>query len=205
MVKVGIFGGSFNPIHNAHLLVAKFFKSEMNLDTVYFVPAYHSPFKERSEFQVEDFQRIKMIDLAITDYPNFHLLLYEIERAMTSFTIETIKNVLEIHNNQAEVYLLIGTDQWNSFDKWKNWQEILKLATVCIANRDDKQSNISKVLSDYLVVSNSNYKYLPNYKINISSSTIRNLIAKGEDISTYVPDNVRKYIADNRLYLSNNI
>lgn len=203
IMNIGIFGGSFNPIHKAHVEFAKAFKYDFNLDLVYFVPAFQSPFKSRNDFAVADYHRINMVELAIMNYPFFKLLDYEINQKEVSYTINTIDYIAKLYDFNAKLFLLIGSDQWNLFHKWHNWQIILHSTTICIAGRALDYDNISSEISNFLIDNNIFCNYLNHKHIDISSSKIRNMIFDGKDVSNLIDDNVLNYIIDNKLYINN--
>ncbi len=200
MVKIGIFGGSFNPIHNAHISFAADFYSKLSLDKLLFIPSYQSPFKERNDYQIDDFHRIKMLELAIDNFPKYDIELFEIMKNETSYTIDTLK-FLNLKYSESKFFLLIGSDQSVKFHKWKNWQEILLKSQLCIANRNNEKIYFDNNINEFLIKNNIKIEYLNNEEIDISSTKIRELIKKNIDISNLVPRKVTEYIKLNNLYV----
>lgn len=196
-MKTGIFGGTFNPIHNGHMKIALEFKDKFELDRVLFVPNNISPFKSGHEDIAPAKHRLKMLELALAEYPFFEIDDFEIKRDVVSYTIDTIRFLKKKYKND-EFLLLIGTDQANSFDKWKDFNIILQEVLVVIANRTSfgsksETTEISSVLK--------NSVHLNNELINISSSEIRGKVRKGEPIVEYVPPVIAEYIVNHLLYI----
>ena len=136
MKNIVIYGGGFDPIHNGHLNMALNASKELDAE-VFFVPAHVSVWKERSEVTDED--KVKMVELAIKDsgYPRFHISLFEIENKQDSnYTIDTVKHFKEEYPD-SNLYLLIGTDQANKFDQWKECEELAKLSRITVFERPD--------------------------------------------------------------------
>ena len=196
-MKTGIFGGTFNPVHNGHLKIALDFKNKFELDRVLFIPNYISPFKKDVGDIAPAKHRLKMLQLALAEYPFFEIEDFEIKRDAVSYTIDTIRYLKGKYKDDTFL-LLIGTDQAKSFDKWKDFDAILREVLIVIANRKvfdgkDKIPEISPVLK--------NAARLDNELINISSSEIREKVRKGESIVEYVPVEVAEYIVNNLLYV----
>jgi len=133
--KIGIYGGTFDPIHLGHLIIAQCFVEQFSLDKCYFVPAKISPFKIEQNLTFSDAERIKMIELSIKENPNFAIDTYEIENTDISYTINTIRYFRSKYP-LSELFLLIGYDQAINFDKWKNSELIKNLANIVVARRD---------------------------------------------------------------------
>ncbi|MCX7908067.1 MAG: nicotinate (nicotinamide) nucleotide adenylyltransferase [Ignavibacteria bacterium] len=192
---IGIFGGTFNPIHLGHLIIANFFVSDFHLDFCYFVPNHISPFKIENDEIAPDEQRLEMISLAIKENPKFLVSTFEIEKKGISYSFETVLYFKSTFS-QSKLYFLIGSDQIENFTFWKNWETILENAELVVAKRNYRKINIPTNLEPYLKKIN----FLDNPIIEISSSLIRQLISKNKSIDYLVPNEVRKYIFDNDIY-----
>jgi nicotinate-nucleotide adenylyltransferase len=199
MNKIGIIGGSFNPVHNAHLVIADNFCSQFKLDKILFIPAYQSPFKNRDEYIIDDLLRINMLEIAININPKFEIELYEIFKKDISFTIDTIQ-YLKIKYPLSSLFLLIGRDQSKLFHKWKNWQEILLKTQVCIASRNNKFEIFDEEVNKFIVKNNIKIEILNNTEMEISSTEIRKRILANQNISDLLPAKVAEYIELNNLY-----
>lgn len=197
--KIGIVGGSYNPIHSAHLIIAENFKEQLNLDLVLLIPSNISPNKAALQNQyIDSIHRLNMVKLACRSNKYFRVDDIEIQRSGISYTIDTIKYLRGKYLN-AELYLLVGEDQAEKFNQWMKWEEILKLTQLCIACRDLDSNN--KVLVNEIFEA-VNYKpiWIKSPLIDISSTNIRNRLKKGETIRYQVPNSVFNYIDKNCLY-----
>ncbi|MFN3306502.1 MAG: nicotinate (nicotinamide) nucleotide adenylyltransferase [Candidatus Kapaibacteriota bacterium] len=193
--KIGLFGGSFNPIHIGHLIVANFFVCEFDLDYCFFQPTFISPFKLHQENTVSEQHRLKMISLAIRGNPKFKIDTYEIDKAGISYSFETILHFRAKFPNST-IFFLVGSDQIDKFTQWKNWKVILENSYLVVAKRDFKPENKNFVPSEYA----DNIYFLNNPIIGISSTQIREFISNNIPIDYLVPKEVKKYIFDNKLY-----
>ncbi|NQZ29549.1 MAG: nicotinate-nucleotide adenylyltransferase [Mycoplasmatales bacterium] len=182
-MKIGIFGGSFNPAHKGHINVAKFAMSELSLDKLYFVPAYQSPFKSKVKY-LDAKDRINMLNLVKPK--KTEVSLFEINRKGTSYTIETIKHFRKQFPND-ELVLLIGSDNLYKLHKWKDIDIIAKEATIVIFQREDVFSKIN--------IKKYNATLLKNKRWTHSSSNARSGDFTGLD------EKVNEYIGNNKLLL----
>lgn len=200
--KIGIFGGSFNPVHFAHLKVADHFVNDLNLDLCLFIPANISPFKinEHNLNIISNKHRLEMLRLAIENYEKFQLETYELTQDKVSYSIDTLKYLKRKYKDSI-FYLLIGSDQAYLFSKWKNWIEILMLCQICIVKKPDFDSSeiINKINRFF---NDNNYKpiFINMPLLNINSTMIRDKISKNESIETLTPQEVINYIKVNNLY-----
>jgi len=137
MTKIGIYGGSFNPIHLGHLTIADYFLKECQLDFCNFIPSFVSPFKTdvKNNYKIEPIHRLKMLELALDQSNNFKVCDFEILNKGISYTYLTVEFLLE-KNVDTEFYLLIGTDQALDFHKWKKWEWISDQVNLVIADRN---------------------------------------------------------------------
>lgn len=205
MSKIGIIGGTFNPVHIAHLAIAEQFYDQIGLDICYFVPTFISPFKidKAEDEEVTAFHRLKMVELALGNNPHFKIDDFEIKNQSISYsylTIEYFKNKYP----DSELYFLIGQDQANHFHKWKNWQEICKLSQLTIAKRIDENSFPTKEreeISSKLEVAGKRPIWINNTNMEISSSEIRQRFKDRKSTNYLLPDKVYDYIKENQLYI----
>ena len=184
MKKLGIYGGSFDPIHHGHLILAREAREALNLEKIIFVPAALSPFKGRAAFASDD-MRLKMLHAAIEGEEGFAIDDCELRRPPPSWTIDT---VLEIRKREAysEIYLLIGEDIVATLDRWRRFDELNKLVSFVVLDRTGSQGE-----SNYQVV---------RRKIDISATDIRNRVAQGQSIRYLVPPAVEDLIQREKLY-----
>ncbi len=192
-MKLGVFGGTFNPIHNGHLINAQYVKEKYSLDKILFIPSKY-PVHKNLESNISAEDRSFMLKSAIKNNGDFEISHIEIDRPEKSFTITTIKQLVSIFPD-ASLYLIIGADAFNDIDTWKDYQEITKIVTFIILQRIGTVKVKKKILK---LVKNVNYA--DNPIIEISSSLIRRKIRKGLAINYLVPQEVEKYIYDRELY-----
>ena len=124
-MKIGIFGGTFDPIHQGHLGVAEAAYEQFPLDKIYFVPAYSPPHKKEKKFASTPEDRFEMVRLALQDVPYFEVSDLEFERGGTSYTVETLREFKK-KNPSSELYLILGSDSYRELDQWREPEEIKK-------------------------------------------------------------------------------
>lgn len=198
--KIGIMGGTFDPIHIGHLILAEEAKNYFELDKVIFIPTGRPPHKYWDNM-AEPINRYEMTLLATIDNPDFIVSSIEIDREGTTYTIDTIKYLTKQYNN-TEFYFITGADSIVEIFNWKNFKELLSLCRFVTAKRtivsDNKLENTISEIEKKIGV---NIDILPIPYIDISSTNIRNKIKKNESIKYYLPDSVREYILKNKLYI----
>ena len=189
MRRIGILGGSFDPIHFGHLLMAQSATEVLKLDVVFFVPAYCSPFK--TDHSVPDVsKRLVMVKEAIKGNKAFKLYDGELRRGQVSYTVDTLKE-LKAKYPKSKFYLLMGGDNLRTFHRWKDPQDILNLASLVILNRPGFDKNYPKRWP-YLKIN------MP--AVDISSSDIRLRLKQKKSIWYLTPKAVIRYIKQYRLY-----
>ena len=203
-MRIGVFGGSFDPIHFGHLLVAEQCREQAKLDKVLFVPAAQSPLKESSP-TASDRQRIEMVSLAIAGHSRFEISTIEIDRGDKSYTVETLTQ-LKKERPDDQLFLIIGQDSLQTFDRWKEPKKICELATPLVVARPDSENTESvdlNLLKPF--TSDSMFEELTSLAIaarliDISSTDIRRRIGDGNSIRFLTTRSVEKYIETAKLY-----
>lgn len=197
--RVGIMGGTFNPIHIGHLIIAEAAYEAYNLDEVLFVPSGVSYMKDQSEI-LDAKKRVHMTGLAIENNPHFALSTIEIDRDGNSYSYETLET-LRKQNPNTEYYFLVGSDTLFALETWKHPEILLPSCTILVAVRDgvpmDKMEEHAKYLEEKF---GGSIKLLPTPNIEISATDIRNRIAQNRNVKYFVPDAVLDFINKYDLY-----
>lgn len=202
-MRLGIFGGSFDPVHYGHLLLAECCRMQCRLDRVIFVPAAVAPHKKQQQ-PTAAAHRLEMLQLAIAGHEPFDVSRLEIERGGVSYTVDTLRQ-LKAEDASRELFLLIGGDSLDDLPTWKEPGEICALATIVVVARPDAAaldfSNLKAMLpADRRANFRGQTVVMP--LIELSSSAIRDSVANGASIRFQTPRAVEKYIEVNRLYQS---
>ena len=198
-LRIGIYGGTFAPIHNGHVASAKAFMEQMKLDYLYIIPAYLPPHKAIDAAD-DPHHRLRMCDLAFKGVDGVVVSDMEIRRGGTSYTYDTLKGLV---GDDRKLFLLCGTDMVLTFDKWFRYEDIFKMCYPVYVRRESDRiidNLIVKKITEYYNKHGVMFRKILTDPIEISSTKIRDAVAKGESISAYVPSAVEKYIKENRLY-----
>lgn len=216
--SIGIFGGSFNPVHHGHLRSALDICQDLNLTKIIFMPTFVSPHKSGKQLinndsvQRNNEHRFNMLKLAISDCVKFEVSDYEMTRKDISFTINTIEHFRNKHPN-SPLFFLMGLDSLLSFTRWHRWQDILSHCHLVVSHRpgyDISDEQTTQLLNTYQTTSMQDLHsslggaiYLHQaHPLQISSSNIRELTNKAQAISYLTPPAVENYIKKHQLYLS---
>lgn len=204
---IAIFGGTFSPIHNAHIAVALFLQEYFKFDTFIFLPN-KTPTLDKTTQTASLEDRLTMLELALNPYPMFTIDLREAKRNTPSFTVDTLMSFREELGNDVAISFIIGLDNLKQFDRWHDWKKILTLCNLIVINRPcDKQTAstiaIPEIIDPFLLsTSKRGGFYLCDAGIYpISSTLVRNLIQSGENASAHLPAPVFNYIVQKKLFL----
>lgn len=197
--KIGIMGGTFNPIHIGHLLLAQTALTEEKLDSILFMPSGQSYMKNKKEI-LDAGKRLKMTELAIADNPAFIVSDMEIKRVGNTYTCDTLEQLRQ-ENPQCEYFFIMGADCLFSIEKWKNPQKIFDNCTILAAVRNGVEISVMEARCRELSERyQAKVRLLSFPETAISSTDIRQLLADGKSIRYMVPDTVRLYIEKNKFY-----
>lgn len=200
-MKIGIMGGTFDPIHNGHLMLGEYAYRKFDLDEVWFMPNGNPPHKQNQTIQTTSEDRKEMVKCAIENYPYFRLEPYEINRTEISYSYQTME-YFHAQYPEHHFFFIIGADSLFALERWKYPDRILKTCTMLAAFRDDKstrsimESKINELNQKY----QADIRLLITPVLSVASSDLRQSMLLGEDIEGKVPKEVNDYIQMHHLY-----
>ncbi|MHC4307329.1 MAG: nicotinate-nucleotide adenylyltransferase [Planctomycetota bacterium] len=202
MKRIGIFGGTFNPIHMGHLIIAEEVCQQHHLSKILFIPAYIPPHKYVNDL-AEAHHRYQMIKAAISGKSKFEVSDLEIKREGKSYTIDTIQEILDCYGKDCEVFLIMGADSLNELELWKNIKKLSQLCHFVIVNRPGFKTVASARLVE--IIGSNNISDMERLRVeiapvDISSTDIRKKLNEGLEIKGLVPDDVEAYLKEHGLY-----
>ena len=199
-MNIGILGGTFDPVHCGHLAIAKEAKKKLGLRRVLFVPAGR-PWLKVNDREITDVKhRVKMVELAIESIPYFELSSIEIERPGPSYTVDTVTELKKRIGSDTEFFLLLGRDSLIELPKWHNPAELIKICRLAAFTRVMTDPPDLNALEKELPGIKKSTMLLDMKPVDISSSDIRNRVARGLPVKGLVPDAVAAYIREQTLY-----
>lgn len=197
-MKIGVLGGTFDPVHNGHLYMAKHCIKMLELDKIMFLPNGNPPHK-REQKVTDKSHRYKMLCIAIEGEENFYVSDYEINREDYSYTVETMRYMRK--SSDDEYVIIIGADSFYQLHLWYDFPNLIKENSFVVLDREymgrsDLENDVMKFNEQY----SSCVKVCRMPMVDVSSTIIRDNLSLGIDVSGMVPDRVFEYIADNKLY-----
>ncbi len=189
-MKIGLFFGSFNPVHVGHMVLANYMLEYTDLDKIWFVVSPHNPLKEKSTL-LHERQRLQMVTLAIGDNNKMKASNIEFKLPQPSYTINTLTYLKEKYPNN-DFALIMGTDNLEGFHKWKNYEEILKNYELYVYPRPDAKGGE--------LLKNKKVKLVNAPLMEISSTAIRNAVKEKKDVRYFVPAEAWEYITESHFY-----
>ena len=190
-MRIGIFGGTFDPIHKGHLALANAAVQQLKLDSLYFIPTYQHPLEQKGLAAPAD-DRLKMVELAIQNKSKFKVSDCEIKRSGVSYTVDTLRQFRDQFQKPNELFFITGGDWGKNLDQWKEIDTIFQLAHFVVANRPG--FNVENLPKQVEVLN-----FVP---LDISSTEAREQIRKGRVPKDMIPENVLTYIKQHHLYQS---
>ncbi len=191
-MKMGIFGGSFDPIHTGHAIIAQHIISSGMVDRLWFMVSPVNPLKQGKVRQVADTDRLRMVEMVSRPMEGVETSAFEFTMPRPSYTIDTL-NALQAKFPNDEFYLVTGGDNWQIFNKWRNSEEILAKYHLLIYPRLGYEVNVPDSLKDRVTLVDAPI-------IELSSTEIRDRLANGLSVRYYVPDEVHDFIERKQLY-----
>lgn len=200
MKKIGLMGGTFDPVHIGHLILGETAYEQFHLDHVVYMPAGNPPHKRHREGRASDEERYEMVQLAIRDNPHFSISDFEMNEDGYSYTYRTLEAIRKAHPDY-ELYFIIGADSLFDFDTWREPQRICDNCVLIVATRNHTEadlldSQIEHVREKYA----ARIEKLESENIDCSSNMIREWIKEKRSIRYYVTEPVRKYIEEHEIY-----
>jgi len=200
LMRIGIFGGTFDPVHNAHLLLAEQCREQCELDEVWFIPAGSPPHKGSIGISAGK-ERREMLDFAIAGHPAFVIKDLELHREGPSYTVETLRQLKTTHPDD-EFFLIVGADSVRDLHTWREPEAILEMATLIGVNRPNiSLPDLSELTQKFGENILSKILWVTMPGIDISSTDIRKRIREKKSVRFMTPRAVEVYIHNNRLYL----
>jgi nicotinate-nucleotide adenylyltransferase len=210
MLKVGLFGGTFDPIHNGHLVMAERAQRVFSLDRTWFIPCRLPPHKDESGVS-DPYHRYAMVALATQANRRFVPSALELRAAGTSYTIRTVNQVRERLGGSAEIYFLMGMDSWREIESWKDYRLLLDSCSLILLPRDGGvgEAKSGPPVIEVRDAATDESLVLPNVpgvfslrtgEVDVSSTLIREKAARGEPLTGLVPQSVERYLEKHGLY-----
>jgi len=197
--KIGIMGGTFDPIHTGHLVIAEAVRIEYGLEKVLFIPAANPPHKQNSHV-TPSIHRYIMTVMATYSNPHFYVSPIEIERPGLSYTIDTVLALIEQYGDKTEFYFITGADVVQELPTWRNIDHLLDLCYFITATRPGCISNLDDVIESLGIKGRQRIQRLATPALEISSTDIRERMRQGRSIKYIVPESVENYIFKEGLY-----
>lgn len=200
-MKIGIMGGTFDPIHNAHLMLAEYAYREYRLDQVWFMPNGNPPHKQDQKGRTDAGLRAEMVRIAIAGKEAFRLEEYEIRRKEISYSYETMEHFREIYP-EHHFYFIIGADSLFAIESWVHPERLLKTCTILAACRAgvNRYDIMEEKIQDLNQKYNSDIRLLITPVVGTASQNLRQMRKRGRAISAEVPEKVEEYIISHHLY-----
>ncbi len=197
---IGIFGGTFDPIHIAHLAVAEAARDDLGLERVIFIPAGHPPHKP-DRVASDGEHRLQLVELAIADNPAFVASRIELDRPGPSYTVDTLEALAgAASSGAADLVLILSAEAFVELPTWREPRRVLELARLVVAPRDGYPDATSAFLTEHLPGTEDRATFLDGPRLRLSASDLRTRAAEGRSLRYLVPDAVARHIEDHGCY-----
>ncbi len=197
--KIGIMGGTFDPIHTGHLATAEAVRVEYDLERVLFIPAANPPHKQHSRV-TKPLHRYIMTVMATYSNPHFHVSPIEIERPGLSYAIDTVLELIKQYGDNIEFYFIVGSDTIQELASWKDIDHLLEICHFIAANRPGSAYTLEDIIKPFGEKGFKRIHSLPTPELEISSTDVREKVRQGRSIKYFVPESVEIYICKENLY-----
>ena len=202
-VKIGISGGTFDPIHYAHLIVAEQIRESMGLDRIIFIPSGSPPHKDNKKVTPAEY-RYRMAELAISTNPHFEVSRIEVDRAGRTYTVDTLTQLKALYGQEARLFFITGADIIPELQTWRNFEKLFTLCDfIAVLRPGYKKEGFLKDIENLKDTYKAVIHVVDAPLIGISSTIIRERVMAGKSVRYLLPENVEKYIYDKGLYIKN--
>ena len=200
MKKIGVYGGTFDPVHNGHVSLAIDAVDMVSLDAVIFMPVYIQPFKQGKKL-ADGTDRLRMLELAAEDHPALTVSDYEMKSEGVSYTYKTLRMLKDVYEEEDKIFFLCGTDSFLKIETWMNAEELLDSYSYIVGTRpgykeEELKETIERIRADH----GTEIVKIKNRQVDVSSTLIRERAAGGLSVTGLVPEKVERYIVENGLY-----
>ena len=199
--RIGILGGTFDPPHLGHLLIAETARVALDLESVLFVPA-GEPWLKSGQRITPASHRLRMVQLAVADNPHFCVSDCEVQRSGATYTVDTLRELRCAYTDDTELFFIVGSDVLDQFHRWKEPDEILTLCRLAVIERPGGPVDGIGTLSERFPDAVASGAVVPvaGPRVDFSASELRRILAAGQSVRYQVPDQVVEYIKDHELY-----
>jgi nicotinate-nucleotide adenylyltransferase len=198
--RIGIYGGTFDPIHNGHLAMASEVAWQLQLDEVLFVVAGKQPLKQQGHLASAE-QRLAMVELACADEPRFRASAIELQRPPPSYSFDTITELRQLYGSEADLWFILGADALAELHRWYKAAELIQLVRLAVVERPNASYDLAKLEATLPGIS-ERIDQIEGPHLDIASSDLRARHAKGQPIRYQLPEAVLSYISEQHLYES---
>jgi len=196
--KLGILGGTFDPPHNGHLLIAREAQTQLGLTQVLFAPTRQPPHKNAAEHTAIE-HRLEMVRLAIAPYPQFVLSRVDVDRPGPTYTVDTLRLLHEQFGNSVELFFIMGMDSLANILTWRTPEQLIRLCKLAVFQRPGFAANLDELEQQVPGVSEC-VVFLQSSALDIAASDLQKRVRAGQSIADMVPEEIERYIKKNSLY-----